>query len=69
MHLILNCVKMRTELRATTRELELRSSITRGGEALTMSDRVGVMNDGQLEQVVRVMKYIKLRVLRLLQLC
>ena len=60
---------MRTELRAIQQRVGITFIyITHDqGEALTMSDRVGVI-DGQLEQVGRVMKYIKLRVLRLLQL-
>ena len=45
--------KMRTELRAIQQRVGITFIyITHDqGEALTMSDRVGVMNDGQLEQV------------------
>ena len=56
----LNCVKMRTEPDNTAASYITFIYITHDqGEALTMSDRVGVMNDGQLEQVGSCYKHIK----------
>ena len=50
-------LKLRQRMRTELREIQKRVNITfiyithDQGEALTMSDRVGVMNDGELEQV------------------